>query len=233
MHSLILLPGLACDAELWQAQVPALSGTCRVQVSDVHFRFDTLPEMAAALLAEHPGRHVLIGSSMGGMLALELQRQAPQQVAAMALLGSSARADTPELIQLRSDAIRMFEQGRIDEVLRANVMFAFHPQNQQRRELVDRYLSLIQRAGATALVRQNRAVMARIDSRPLLPQVGCPVLVASGEADLLTPVQHSVEICEAIPGARLAVVPGAGHLLTLEQPERVNPLLLDWLLTLR
>lgn len=233
MLSLILLPGLACDAEVWQAQAPVLAARCRVQVSDAHFRFDSIPGMAAALLAENPGRHMLAGCSMGGMLALEMQRQAPQQVAGMALLGSSARADTPELIRLRSDAIELFEQGRMDEVLRANVMFAFHPQSQQRRELVDRYLGMIQRAGASALVRQNRAVMARIDSRPLLPQVGCPVLIACGESDLLTPVEHSVEMGEAIPGARVAVVPGAGHMLTMEQPERVNALLLDWLAGLR
>jgi pimeloyl-ACP methyl ester carboxylesterase len=170
---------------------------------------------------------------MGGMLALEMQRQAPRQVAAMALLGSSARADTPELIRLRSDAIVLFEQGRMDEVLRANVLFAFHPQSQRRRDLVESYLQMIGRAGAAALVRQNRAVMARIDSRPLLHEVDCPVLVACGEADQLTPLAHSVEMGESIPGARLAVVSGAGHMLTIEQPERVNALLLDWLATLR
>lgn len=233
MRSLILLPGLACDAEVWQAQVPALSEHWRVQVSDVHFRFDTLPEMAAALHAENPGRHVLVGCSMGGMLALEMQRQAPQQVAGMALLGSSARADTPELIRLRSDAIELFEQGRMDEVLRANVPFAFHPHNRPRRDLVDNYLAMVGRAGIAALVRQNRAVMARIDSRPMLQRVDCPVLVACGEADLLTPVEHSVEICDAISGARLAIVSGAGHMLTMEQPEQVNAMLLEWLATLR
>jgi pimeloyl-ACP methyl ester carboxylesterase len=233
MHSVILLPGLACDAAVWQAQVLALGPHCRVVVSDVHFRFDTLPAMAAALRAEHPGSQVLVGCSMGGMLALEMQRQAPQQVAAMALLGSSARADTPELIRLRSDAIVLFEQGRMDEVLRANVLFAFHPHSQRRRDLVERYLQMVGRADATALVRQNRAVMARIDSRPLLHEVACPVLVACGDADQLTPVAHSVEMAESIPGSRLAVVSGAGHMLTMEQPERVNALLLDWLASLR
>jgi pimeloyl-ACP methyl ester carboxylesterase len=233
MHSLILLPGLACDAALWQAQVPAMSPQCRVQVSDVHFRFDTLPEMAAALRAENPGRHVLVGCSMGGMLALEMQRQAPQQVAAMALLGSSARADTPELVRLRSDAIVLFEQGRLDEVLRANVPFAFHPQSRERPGLVESYLHLVSRAGAAALVRQNRAVMARIDSRALLHEVDCPVLVACGEADTLTPVEHSVEISTGIPRARLAIIPGAGHMLTMEQPERINALLLEWLASMR
>lgn len=233
MRSVILLPGLACDVTLWRDQLPALASHHAVHVSDVHFRFDTLPEMAAALLAECPGQQVLVGSSMGGMLALEAQRQAPQRVTAMALRGSSARADTPEMLQLRSDAIQLFEQGRVDDLLRANVMFAFHPDSQRRPDLVASYLRFVGRAGAAALIRQNRAVMARIDSRPLLARVACPVLVACGEADRLTPPEHSQEIAAAIAGARLEIVPGAGHLLTIEQPERVNALLLDWLAGVR
>lgn len=232
MPSVILLPGLASDASVWREQLPPLATRGFVHVSDVHFRCDTLPEMAAALLAERPGRHVLVGTSMGGMLALEMQRQAPHRVAGMALLGSSARPDTPELLRLRSDAIALFEQGRMDEVLRANVLFAFHPNSSKRRDLVERYLAFLQHAGAQALIRQNRAVMARIDSRPLLPRVQCPTLVVCGEADLLTPPEHSQELVEGIAGARLEIVPGAGHMLTMEQPERVNALLLAWLMGL-
>lgn len=233
MRTLILLSGLACDATLWRAQLPALATRHLVHVSDVHFRHATLPAMAAALLAEAPpGPLVLIGSSMGGMLALEAQRQAPGRVAAMALLGSSARADTPELLALRSQACQLFEAGRMAEVLQANVLFAFHPNSRRKPALVADYLDFVGRAGAAQLVRQNRAVMARVDSRPLLGGIGCPLLVACGEADALTPPEHSREIAAAVPGARLEIVPGAGHLLTLEQPERVNALLLHWLETL-
>src|SRR5262245_29266499 len=97
--TLVLLPGLACDASLWRDQLPALRASGRtVHVSDVHQQHASLPEMARALLAEHTGPLVLIGSSMGGMLALHAHRESPQRVAAMALLSSSARADTPELL---------------------------------------------------------------------------------------------------------------------------------------
>lgn len=137
--------------------------------------------------------------------------------------------DTPELIRLRSEAIVLFGRGRIDDVLRANVTFAFHPNSACRRTLVRAYLELVRRAGAAQLVRQNRAVMARIDSRPQLSQLACPLLVMCGEADRLTPPEHSREIAAAVPQARLEIVPGAGHLLTLEQPARVNEALLRWL----
>ena len=229
MHQLILLPGLACDATIWREQVAVLSPRHRVRVTDVHTRFATLPEMAAALLAEHTGDLVLCGASMGGMVALEVVRQAPQRVKGLALLGTSARADTPELLKLRSDAIGLFEQGRAEEVLRANAVFAFHPK--AAAALARPYIEFIQRAGALQLIRQNRAVMARADQRALLPAIRCPTLVACGDSDALTPPEHSHELAAAIPGARLEVIAECGHMLTLEQPARVNALLLEWLAT--
>jgi pimeloyl-ACP methyl ester carboxylesterase len=227
MPPITLLPGLACDAELWREQLSALSALRPVRVTDVHTRYATLPQMAAALLAEQRGDLLLCGTSMGGMLALEALRQAPQRVRALALLASSARPDTPELIRLRSDAIALFEQGRMREVLQANLAFAFDPSH--AKALAPAYLAMIERAGAAQLIAQNRAVMARADMRPLLPQVACPTLVVAGQSDLLTPPEHAQEMAARIPGARLELLPRCGHMLTWEQPQRVNALLIDWL----
>jgi len=232
MRSLLLLPGLACDATLFHDQAAPLAARARVHISNAHARETTLPAMATRLLAEHPGRHVLIGCSMGGMLAMEMHRQAPGRVEAIALLGTTARPDTPELIQLRTQACELFAAGRMDEVLRANVLFAFHPHGARRPGLVQAYLDMIGRAGAQQLIAQNRAVMARPDSRPQIAHMRCPVLVACGEADLLTPAEVSREMHALLPEkstARMEIVPGAGHMLTMEQPERVTQLLLDWL----
>ena len=236
MQSVILLPGLACDGEIFAAQAPALAAAAtrhRVKISDVHTRCNTLADMARMLLDEESGPLVLVGCSMGGMVALEMARQAPQRVRGIALLGTTAAADTPELIALRTKACELFAAGRMDEVLGANVLFAFHPVNADNRALVRAYLAMIGRAGADQLIRQNRAVMARADSRPLLPQLQCSVLVACGEGDLLTPPAISREMAALIPGARLEIVPAAGHMLTMEQPARVTALLLDWLSTIK
>ncbi|MBI5260174.1 MAG: alpha/beta fold hydrolase [Burkholderiales bacterium] len=229
MPTLILLPGLASDDALWHGLLPALAPYGPAHVTQVHARFPTLPEMAAALLAEHAGPLVLIGTSMGGILALEVLRQAPQRVQALALLGSTARADTPEMVALRTQAIALFEAGRMDEVLRANLPFAFHASKLGNAALVADYLAMVRRAGAEQLVRQNRAMIARADSRPLLPAIGCPLLVACGADDRLTPPECSHEIAAAVPGATLAVLPHCGHLLTLEQPAAVSALLTRWL----
>lgn len=229
MPTLTLLPGLACDAAVWQDLLPALASRHAVFVSSVHSRHATLPAMAAALLAERPGPLWLAGCSMGGMLALELWRQAPQRVRGLALLGTSARPDTPEVLALREQACVLFAAGRMNEVLRANVLLAFHPLHARPAGVVEAYLAMLRRAGAEQLIAQNRAVMARVDSRPTLRSITCPVLVACGEADQLTPPEHSREIAALTPGARLEIVPGAGHMLAMEQPERLTHLLLDWL----
>lgn len=227
---LILLPGLACDAGLFDPLRPALEPHLELHVSDVHTRGDTLQGMADALLAELPaGPLWLAGCSMGGMVAMHAALRAPDRVAGLALLGTSARADTPELVALRTQACELFAAGRVDEVLRANVMFAFHPRHAADAALVERYLQLIGRAGAAQLIRQNRAVMARPDLRPRLGAITCPTLVAVGEADQLTTPEHAAEIAAGIAGSRLVSIAGAGHMLTLEEPEAVAQALRQWL----
>lgn len=232
---LILLPGLASDEALF-ADIPARLAAAWPRpavLSRHHFEHDTLPAMADALLAAQPGPLLLAGTSMGGMLAMHAALRAPERVHGLALLGTSARADTPELLKLRSDAVVLFEQGRVDEVVRPNVLFAFHPENQRDEVLVEAYLAMMRRAGGAALARQNRAVMARPDLRAALLRIACPTLVVCGEADLLTPPEHSREIAAAVPGATLQLLPGAGHLLTMERPAEVAALLAGWLQAFR
>ncbi|MEN9418977.1 MAG: hypothetical protein RI988_2597 [Pseudomonadota bacterium] len=230
MTRVLLLPGLASDAALWRAQVRALADAGHEPiVTDVHARHESLARMAQALLAEHEGPLVLAGTSMGGILALEVFRQAPERVVGLALLGSSARADTPQTLRLRTEAIAMFEAGRMQEVLQANLAFVFHPINQSNLELVSDYFSMVGRAGAAQLVAQNRALMARPDSRALLASIRCPLLVACGDSDVLTPLECSQEIAAAVPGSVLEVLPECGHLLTWERPEAVSGLLQQWL----
>ena len=160
---------------------------------------------------------------------METARQAPGRIRGLALLGTTARPETPDMRALREAAIVLFEQGRVAEVIEPNVAMAFHPVQAQDRALVQGYLDFVLRAGAAQLIRQNRAVIGRPDAREHLPALRCPVLVMCGDADLLTPPEGSREIAALVPGAELVMVPRCGHMLTLEQPAFVNARLLDWL----
>lgn len=226
--TLVLLPGLAGDEAMWRDQLAALADF-RPHVSDVHMRHDSLPGMAAALLARYPGELVLCGASMGGMVAMEAARQAPQRIRGLALLGTSARPEDDEMRAVREKAIALFAQGRARDVIEPNVAMAFHPERANDAELAARYLAFVLEAGAGQLVRQNRAVIARPDARRHLPALRCPVLVMGGEDDQLTPPSLSREIASLVPGAQLVLLPQCGHMLTMEQPEAVNRELQRWL----
>jgi pimeloyl-ACP methyl ester carboxylesterase len=230
---LILLPGLAADAVMWQAQLTALaaqSAEWQPHVTDVHSRHGSIEEMAAALLSEHPGDLVLCGASMGGIIAMEVVRQAPQRIRGLVLLGTNARPETAEMRTLREGAIAVFfREGGVEEIIRANVALAFHPRQAANPALVESYLAFVFKAGASQLIRQNRAIMSRPDARVHLPRVACPTLVMCGDADQLTPPDCSREIADLIPGAELIWVPQCGHMLTMEKPAVVNAALLGWL----
>jgi pimeloyl-ACP methyl ester carboxylesterase len=226
---LILLPGLAADETMWEAQCTALAAWHPL-VTDVHMQgHETVEAMAAALLAGNDGDLLLCGASMGGMIAMEAARQAPARIAGLALLGTTARPETPEMRQLRESAIELFGQGRAMEVIEANVGFAFHPDQARNAVLVRAYLNFVGRAGAGQLIRQNRAVMSRPDAREHLSTLDCPTLVMCGDADQLTPPECSAEIAELVPGSELATVTRCGHMLTMEQPAAVNAILKAWL----
>jgi pimeloyl-ACP methyl ester carboxylesterase len=227
----VLLPGLACDAEIWREQLGALS-RYRPQVSDVHSRAGTLPDMAAALLAAHPGELVLAGASMGGRIAMEAARQAPHRLRGLAVLGSSARADSEELRALRSEAVARFEAGELEDVLKANVWFVFHRCVWDDEALLERYRAMVRRAGIEQLVRQNRAMTTAPDLRDGLGALRCPTLVVCGDGDRVTPPECSREIAQAIAGARLELLADCGHMLTMEKPAELNALLVDWLAAL-
>jgi pimeloyl-ACP methyl ester carboxylesterase len=226
--TLVLLPGLAGDEAMWRDQLPALAPWAP-QVADVHMRHPSIPEMAAALLARYDGLLVLCGASMGGMVAMEAARQAPDRIRGLALLGTSAQPESEEMRRVRENAIQLFAQGRLAEVIEPNVAFAFHPDRGTDTELTGRYLEFVLRAGAGQLIRQNRAVMARPDAREHLPRLRCPVLVMCGEDDQLTPPALSREIAALAPGAQLVLLPRCGHMLTMEQPRAVNEALRRWL----
>lgn len=231
-ETLVLVPGLANTSGLFAAQIAALSPEREVIVAD-HGQDDSLAAIASRLLSQAPQHFAIAGLSMGGYVAMEVLRQAPERVRRLALLDTSARPDTPEARQDRERLITLAEVGRFEDILSKLWPRLVHPDRQADRELKAEVLSMMRETGAEAYIRQQRAIMARPDSRSLLPGIEIPTLVLVGEQDVLTPPELSREIAEAVEWASLVVVPECGHLSTLERPEAVNRALQAWLLQTR
>ncbi len=226
---LVLVPGLLCSARLYSPQIAALWPFGPVTVAD-HRRDADMGAIAAAILAQAPPRFALAGLSMGGYIALAMLRLAPDRIARLALLDTSARADTPEQTATRKTQIAMVQTGRFGEIP-ALVMPRFLHRNRQHDEALTAVVrQMAAETGPEAFVRQQQAIMSRADSRPLLAAIRCPTLVLVGDGDEATPPDLAKEIAGGIAGARLVVVPDCGHLSTLEQPEAVNAALADWLI---
>jgi len=225
---LLLLPGLLCDRALWQSQIHDLNDVADCRVPDLGGH-DSMAALAAAVLAQAPPRFAVAGLSMGGYVALEILRQAPERVMRLALLDTSARADTPEQRQRREDLMALARQGRFKGVTPRLLPLLLHPERLADQALVDTVMGMAERVGAEAFLRQQTAIMGRSDSRELLPGIRCPSLVLCGRQDALTPLERSLEMADAIPGARLSVLEHCGHLSSLEHPTRVSAALRAWL----
>lgn len=217
----LLVPGLLCTPRLYAEQMPALWRFGPVTVAN-HTYDDSMGGIARRILALAPPTFTLIGLSMGGYVAFEILRQAPERVARLALLDTTARADLPEQTEQRKRQVEMARAGRFDGI--AQLLF---PRFVAAARRDDRALQAIVRTmaedtGAEAFVRQQTAIMDRIDSRPGLAAIACPTLVLVGADDALTPPDRAAEMAGALPDARQVVVPSCGHLCTLEQPQAVT-----------
>lgn len=226
--SLVLVPGLLCDERLWSHQVGNLSDVADPVVANVPTS-GSVSGMARDVLRRAPETFALAGLSMGGYVALEIMRQAPERVTALALLDTSARPDTQEQTQARLELLKLAEAGRFAEVPRLLLPRILQPARLADEDLASTVVGMASAVGPEAFERQERAIIARPDSRGDLASIDCPTLVLCGREDEITPLHLHEEMAELIPGAWLRVVDECGHLSTLERPARVNEALSDWL----
>jgi pimeloyl-ACP methyl ester carboxylesterase len=231
-HSLpiVLIPGLLASARLYAEQIPGLWRLGPVTVA-THTRDDSMAAIARRILATAPERFALAGLSMGGYICFEILRLAPERIAKLVLLDTSARPDTPEQSEQRRSQIELARSGRLGEV--ADMLF---PKLVHARRWGDESLRRIGRAmveevGVEGFINQQTAIIGRPDSRPGLAAIRCPTLVVVGDGDVLTPPERAQEITNGIPGARLHLIRDSGHLSTLEQPAAVTKSMVEFLST--
>ncbi|MES0812982.1 alpha/beta hydrolase [Roseibium sp. SCPC15] len=224
---IVFVPGLLCTEALFAPQITAFAD--RPLMVANHREHDSISDIAARLLDEAPERFSLIGLSMGGYVAMEIMREAPERVGKLALLNTNPRPDTQEQTKRRKfliDLTRKKGFGKVPHLLYPGFV---HEKNEENDILKSAVVDMALETGADAFIRQQTAVYGRYDSRPRLGEISCPSLVLVGDGDRLTPVELAQEIHQHIPGSELSVIAGSGHLSTLEAPEEVTRVLTDFL----
>ncbi|SMX46282.1 alpha/beta fold hydrolase [Maliponia aquimaris] len=227
MTPLVLLPGMMCDARLWGPQMASLGR--RAVIHAPITEHDTMQALAAAVLAAAPPRFALAGLSMGGIVAMEILRQAADRVERLALLDTNPRAERPEVRAARDPQIAAVTAGRLRAVMRDELKPNYLVESPEKPAILDLCLDMALGLGPEVFVRQSRALASRPDQTETLAAYRGPTLVLMGAEDKLCPRDRHDQMHALIPGSQLVIVANAGHLPTLEQPQRTTAALLRWL----
>jgi len=225
---ILLVPGLVSSPRIFAPVMPALWRLGPVTVAN-HIRDDSMGAIARRILAEAPPRFALAGHSMGGYIAFEIMRQAPQRVAKLALINTQARPDTAESTTRRQGMITRAGSGEYRAVLDELFPGFVHPSRQGDAALRQLIYDMGDDIGPEAFMRQQMAVIGRPDSRPTLAWIRCPTLVLTGDQDNTIPNSLSMEMSSGIPGAKLVVLANCGHLPQVEQTQATADALTEWL----
>ena len=225
---LLLIPGHLCDAALWAHQTRHLVDAADMTVASTDGG-SSVDAMARAILARAPARFAMAGLSMGGYIALEIMRQAPQRVERLALLDTAAGGNTPTSIERRRRHMGFIRDGKFEAVLDEFCQMVVPPARFGDAALMDEMRRMMRRIGPDLAYAQQQAMLDRDDMRPTLGRIACPTLVLCGRQDTLTPLAGHEEIAAGIPGAKLVVIEDCGHMAPMEKPEAVTAAMRDWL----
>lgn len=226
--TILLIPGLLCDAEIWRHQARELASLGEIRIADLT-RKDSITAMAKDCLSAVSGPLAVIGHSMGGRVALEIARLAPRRVRRLGLLDTGYKPARDGEAASRGRLVELARSKGMEELARVWLPPMLHPDRLDDRALIDRLTAMVCRCDPDIFARQQNALLTRPDATPVLRGLGCPTLFACGRQDSWSPLERHRAMADLVPGSRLSVIENAGHMTPAEQPEAVTETLRDWL----
>ena len=230
--TLFLLPGLLCDAGIWQHQSAALGEMAEIVVPD--FRFArSITGMAEIVLNGAPEHFSVAGHSMGGRVATEIMRRAAERVVGLALLDTAYKPLQPGEAGEREKAeragyVHIAQTQGMRAMARTWLQKMVHPSRLTDAPLVESIVEMMGRKTPEIFAGQIKALLGRPDATPVLAAIRCPTLVLCGREDAWSVVDVHRDMAARIPNARLVIIEDCGHMATMERPYRVTAALAEW-----
>ncbi len=223
-----LLPGMLCDAEVWREQIAVLQSNHELCIP-VFRGFDSFEAMAQHVLSLAPGRFSVVAHSMGGRVAMELIRLAPDRIDHFIVMDMGVHPVTPQETARNRQLLELAAEGGLQAVAESWIPFMIHPDRHHDEALKQSIRSMVLRNDINDLCGQLQAAQDRADQSQYLPHITHRVGIICGDSDNWNPPELHKGMHEALVNSQLAIIPACGHMAPMEQPAAVNQLLLQWL----
>lgn len=223
-----LLCGLLCDSVVWEAQAAALRPEYDVRVLSFE-GLDSMGAMAEKVLADAPERFALAGHSMGGRVALEVVRRAPQRVERLALLDTGYEPAAPGEAEKRAVLVDQALTEGIGSIAASWGLPMLAPANRDNPALVRAVVEMVGRMSGEIYAGKTRALLGRPDATGVLQSIACPTMIICGREDGWSPPERHERMAALVPHAQLRLIEGAGHMTMMEAPEAILQALREWL----
>lgn len=234
MNSLVLLPGFLCDQTVWKQQIASLADVANAVCMEWTPEHNSILAMAEAVLRWAPPKFALAGHSMGGRVAFQVYRLAPERVTKIAVLntGSDARPGGDAGVAEETGRRKLLSMARSQGMRTMAVEWLkgmLPPYRQDDIPLVEEIIQMFERKSPDLFEIQMLALLGRPNATPLLAEIQCPALVLTGRDDAWSPPARHLDMAQLIPKSELVLVPKCGHMSTMERPDDVTAAMRRWL----
>jgi len=229
MTPVVMIPGMMCDERIFAHQIKELGTDTEVYIADIS-KYSSIQELASDVLENSPPKFFLVGHSMGGIVAMEMCSQEPDRIEKLVIMDSNPKSELEETKLKREPQIRNVISGNLAQVMKEEMKPNYLADSYKQKDILNTCMEMALTLGPEVFVRQSRALQGRDDQQSTLEDLDIPVLIMCGSEDKLCSIEKHELMHNIINDSKLEVVMGAGHMPTLEQPQKTTEVIKSWLM---
>ena len=229
MTPVVMIPGMMCDERIFAHQIEELGTDTEVYIADIS-KYSSIQELASDVLENSPPKFFLVGHSMGGIVAMEMCSQEPDRIEKLVIMDSNPKPELEETKLKREPQIRDVISGNLAQVMKEEMKPNYLADSYKQKDILNTCMEMALTLGPEVFVRQSRALQSRDDQQSTLKDLDIPVLIMCGSEDKLCSLEKHELMHNIINDSKLEVVMGAGHMPTLEQPQKTTEVIKSWLM---